>query len=177
MKNKKKWLWILLSVIVLAIVAAYFFGPELTSSGNMSDAQAQQGQSVEANLTTTTTIRPATDVSQVSAAGNIELVSQQAAVLQVDGIVIEVLVEVGDSVAAGNLLVALDTTELERAVQRAELNLSSSQAELDKLFEAAAPADIASAEASLASASCINLPKTNLPAIHFHPRCFLSPLT
>ncbi|MGC8879221.1 MAG: HlyD family secretion protein [Anaerolineae bacterium] len=101
---------------------------------------------------TTTPIRRATDTNSVSAAGNIELAAEYPVVLQVGGIVSQVAVQVGDVVAAGDLLIALDTTDLERAVTRAELNLSSAQAQLDKLREPADPAEIAAAEASLEAA-------------------------
>ncbi len=73
-------------------------------------------------------------------------------VLQVDGVVTQVAVEVGDQVAAGDLLVALDTTDLERALRQAELSLANSQAQLDKLLEPAEPAEVASARSSLVSA-------------------------
>jgi len=101
---------------------------------------------------TTTPIRAATDTNSVSAAGNVELAAEYPVVLQVGGIVSQVAVQVGDKVTAGDLLVALDTTDLERAVTRAELNLASAQAQLDKLREPADPAEIAAAEATLESA-------------------------
>jgi HlyD family secretion protein len=152
MKNKK-WIWISLAVIAILIVAGYFFGPNLfsMSNGDGTTAQAQEGQFDPANAPTTI-VRPATNTAQVSAAGNVEVASQYSAMLRVAGIVIEVAVEVGDAVEAGDLLVAMDTVDLERAVQIAQLNLASSQTSLDKLLEAADPAEIASAQASLASA-------------------------
>jgi HlyD family secretion protein len=55
-------------------------------------------------------------------------------------------------VAVDDLLVALDTTDLERAVAQADLKLADAQAQLDTLLEAADAAEIASAQASLASA-------------------------
>jgi len=120
-------------------------------TGSSATAQAQEGQ-LNAADAPTTIIRPATDTAQVSAAGNIEVASQYSAMLRVAGIVTKVMVEVGDTVKAGDLLVAMDTADLERAVQIAQLNLASSQTSLDKLREPADPADIASAQASLASA-------------------------
>ncbi len=150
----KKWIWISLVVIVILAVGGYFLGPSIVSmiGGNgASTAQAQEGQFDAANAPTTI-IRPATDIAQVSAAGNIEVASQYSAMLRVAGIVTKVMVEIGDTVKAGDLLVAMDTADLERAVQIAQLNLASSQTSLDKLREPSDPADIASAQASLASA-------------------------
>jgi HlyD family secretion protein len=154
MKNKKNWIWISLAAIAILIVVGYFLGPNLLSTingGGVTGAQAQDGRPDPANMPTTK-IRPATDIAQVSAAGNIEVVSQYSAMLRVTGIVVEVPVEVGNDVAVGDLLVAMDTVDLERAVERAELNLASAQAQLDELREAADPVDIASAQASLSSA-------------------------
>ncbi|MBN1219939.1 MAG: efflux RND transporter periplasmic adaptor subunit [Anaerolineae bacterium] len=147
--NKKKWIWISLAVIAVLIGVGYFLGPNLLS---MTSGANAQGVQPEAPDLPTTIIRPATDNAQVDAAGNIEVVSQYSAMLRVAGIVTEVPVEVGDEVAIGDLLVAMDTVDLERAVKRAELTLASAQAQLDELLEAADPVDIASAQASLNSA-------------------------
>lgn len=153
---KNKWMWITL-VLVALLGAGYYFRANLLwligeqSAGQVQAAQAQGNDSTQANETTVT-IRPATDNNQVSAAGNIEIANRQTAVLQVDGVVIELPVKVGDNVKAGDLLLALDTTDLERAVQRAELNLDISQTQLDKLQEPIDPAAIAAAQAALASA-------------------------
>ena len=153
---KKKWIWILVVGLAILAVAFYFRSDILQrvsgqQDGVVSAAQARSDRPDEANLATTT-IRPATDSAQVSAAGNIEVANQLSAVLQVEGIITEVPVEVGDIVSAGDLLVALDTADLERAVQRTELELETSQAQLDKLLEPSEAAEIAAARAKLASA-------------------------
>ncbi len=153
MKIKK--VWIGLVAIIALVGAGYFFRADIVSlingqTGAAAYAQEPGGEFDLENLTTT--IRPASEAAGVSAAGNIQLSSQRPVVLEVDGIVTEVAVEVGDEVAVDDLLVTLETTNLERAVQQAELKLADAQAQLDKLLEAADPAEIASAEASLASA-------------------------
>jgi len=103
--------------------------------------------------TVTTQIRTAADVtSQVSAAGNIQLSAQQFVVLETSGVVQEMAVRVGDEVAAGDLLAALDPADAEKAVERALLNLASAQLSLEKLYDETDPADIASAAADLESA-------------------------
>ncbi|MBI1880645.1 MAG: efflux RND transporter periplasmic adaptor subunit [Chloroflexi bacterium] len=147
MKSKK--MWILLAVVIALVGAGFFFRDSLAAlTGQRTAARSQAADQAES----TVTIRPATDSAQVSAAGNIALTSQQAVVLQADGIITQVPVKPGDEVAAGDLLVALDTIDLERAVQQAELDLAAKQAELDKLVEPAAPAEVVAARASLASA-------------------------
>jgi HlyD family secretion protein len=147
MKNKK--VWIALVAIIMLAGAGYFLRADIASliSGQTGSTSLAQ----ETDLATTT-IRSASEADQVSAAGNIGVSSQRPVVLQAEGMVRHVAVAVGDEVAAGDPLVALDTTNLERAVKQAELNLASAQAQLDELLEAADQAEIASAQASLASA-------------------------
>ncbi len=151
----KKLIWVLVIIIALAGVGYYFRDniSGIVGGGQearfTNTAQARDGAQAAPE---TTTIRPAANSSQVSAAGNIEIANQLPAVLQLEGLVAEVLVEVGDEVSAGDLLVALDTTDLERAIQRAELEFDVRQAQLDKLMEPSDVADIAAARANLASA-------------------------
>ena len=151
----KKWIWIFVIIIALLGVGYFFRDNLLQLTGGQEGgftAAAQTGSDQRGGENQATiTVRPATNSAQVSAAGNIEIADQISAVLQVEGVVDEVRVEVGDEVSAGDLLVALDTTDLERAIQRAEIALDVSQTQLDKLLEPAQPADIASARANLAS--------------------------
>ena len=128
MKSKKIWISLVVTIIVLG-VGFLFHSSLLALVGLQTTAHARTGN----QAVSTVMIRPASEVDQVSAAGNIALVGQQEVVLQVSGIVTQVAVQVGDKVKPGDLLVALDTTDLQRAVQQAQLNVDSSQAALDKL--------------------------------------------
>jgi HlyD family secretion protein len=157
MRNKKVWIG-LVALIVLLGAGFYFrtniIGLVTGQSGNRFRAQGQgQGQGSgffdPANLTM---IQPGNRAGQVSAAGNIALISQRSVVLQAGGAITQVPVKVGDVVAAGDLLVSLDTTDLQRSVDQAKLTLANAQVALDKLKEPADPAEIAAARASLASA-------------------------
>jgi HlyD family secretion protein len=153
MKSKK--LWIILAVVVVLAGGAFFFRDSLTGligGSSATTAQAQGEQQNQGQDDQTVTIRPAAEVSQVSAAGNIALASLQAPVLKVQGVIEEIAVEAGDNVEAGDLLVKLDTTDLARAVKRAEINLAEAENQLAQLKEAASLAEIASAQASLTSA-------------------------
>ncbi|MCB0185908.1 MAG: biotin/lipoyl-binding protein, partial [Caldilineaceae bacterium] len=91
-------------------------------------------------------------INDLSAAGAVELVSKRQVVMEVDGVVQEVAVTVGDWVAAGDLLIALDSAELARGVTRAEVDLATAQADLAKLQQGSDPGEIAVAEANLAAA-------------------------
>ncbi|OQY37287.1 MAG: hypothetical protein B6243_01020 [Anaerolineaceae bacterium 4572_5.2] len=139
--------------------AAFYFRSDIIGlvtggrSGETVNAQTP-GERGEIDLENiqTTIIRPADSMNQVSAAGNIAAVSERPVTLEASGVAQQVTVTEGDEVAEGDLLVALDTSDLERAVEKAQLSLDSAQASLDKLLEDADDADIASAQADLASA-------------------------
>lgn len=147
MKSKK--FWIPLTIVILLAVAGFIFRNNIFA---LASGQASSRNNTANLADSTTAIRPATDLTQVSAAGNIELASQQTIVFQVEGIVTEVAVDVGDKVATGDLLVAVDTTDLERAVELAKLNVAVNQSQLDALKEPPKPEDVAAARASVASA-------------------------
>ena len=108
MRNKK--VWIGLVVLIALLGAGFYFRTNIISlvtgqSSNRARGQGQgQGNGVidPANLTM---IQPGNKAGQVSAAGNIALISQRSVVLQAGGMVTQVPVEVGDVVAAGDLLV------------------------------------------------------------------------
>ena len=98
-------------------------------------------------------IRPADSLlGEVSASGNIDLVSRRAVAMQVDGEVREIAAKPGDVVAVGDVLLWLDTTELERDAHRARLSVDAAKNQLDQLTEAAEAADMAAAQADLAEA-------------------------
>jgi len=99
----------------------------------------------------TTTIRPATGVATISAAGNIDVITTTSVVFQVNGTVASVNVQAGDKVNTGDVLSTLDTTDLQRAERQAELNLTTSQAALQKITNPDPP-DVQAVQAQLASA-------------------------
>jgi HlyD family secretion protein len=68
------------------------------------------------------------------------------------GIVIELNVEEGDTVAAGDLLIKLDNAQQQVGVAQAQANLQRAQANLDQLLAGARTQEIAQAEAGLAAA-------------------------
>src|SRR5262245_42341096 len=119
---KRFFLWIIIIVIVAAVGVV---GGIMWSGGGLPGvSQANRGAAgAQTAITQTVEIRPADSViGRVSAAGNIALSSQQYVVLEVGGLVNSVQVNPGDQVQAGDSLLTLDTTDLERALRRAELN-------------------------------------------------------
>lgn len=151
--------------ILCAVVAGVAFGagfanfsgrigPEQTAAGRELAAIAEPvSETVPAVSIGTTLIRPADSaVDRVTAAGNIELADTQQVVARVNGYVDEVLVEVGDVVGSGDLLVALDRDDLRRAVDQARINLTSAELQLENLLAEASAAELAAAVAELKSA-------------------------
>ena len=84
--------------------------------------------------------------SLVSVTG--EVVPAEWAVLSIEtgGVVKNVMVEPGDEVEAGDLLVQLDTVDAELAIQEAEAQLANAQANLQQLRGQPRPVDVAAAE-------------------------------
>lgn len=68
------------------------------------------------------------------------------------GIISEINAGIGEAVKAGEVLAALDTTDLELAVKQAEIGVTQAQAQLQQLNEGPAAADVTAAQAALASA-------------------------
>jgi len=160
--SRKGWLFVLILAAVLA-VALYFFATatesgrqmlaSLTGGDTPASAPAAQGEDVLPEGMSTVQIQPAASMlGEVSASGNIDLVTLRSVAVEVDGAVDQVLVNPGDTVQRGDVLLTIATTELERDVRRAELSVEAAKTKLEQLTEAADPADIVAAEADLAEA-------------------------
>lgn len=89
----------------------------------------------------------------VSSSGNVAPQERVDLTFDAPGRVSQVAVEVGDTVQAGEVLAQLDTTDLEFAVQQAEINLQSAQLRLKKLQEPPDEADVEVARAAVSDAA------------------------
>ena len=85
----------------------------------------------------------------VSASGSVEPQARVSLAFEVPGRVAEVLVEVGDTVEAGDVLARLDSEQLALQVQQAEAALASAKAQLAQLQAGARPGEVAAADANL----------------------------
>jgi HlyD family secretion protein len=85
----------------------------------------------------------------INAVGTVELQSKYQVVLQSSGIVDDIAVEVGDVVKQGDLLMSLDTAELERGVEQAEINFETARLAFEELTKPPEDSDVAVAEANL----------------------------
>jgi HlyD family secretion protein len=138
-----KRLWQMGGIVV--VVAALSVGGYLKFSAQPANAASA------ANLNTAT-VQRGTLAATVNAAGNISAAQQVALNFQQTGVVQKVNVQVGAQVKAGQVLAALDTTDLQLQVQNAQVNLKIAQ---DKLAQAKSPntaQDIASARAQVDAA-------------------------
>jgi HlyD family secretion protein len=149
-QRKSQWGRWLLALVVLAAVGGggYYAATQWGLIGGTSTAAAQDGVSLPTVEIQSVEVLQ----SEVSASGNLALVSERSVALEVGGIVQEVPVGVGDTVQAGDVLVRLDTTDLERALAVAELNVENAKIGLEDVREPAAAAELAQAEAALQEA-------------------------
>jgi RND family efflux transporter MFP subunit len=107
-------------VVVIVAIAAWLFVPRLTASAASTTVNLQ-----------TATVRRGTLVATVSAAGNVAAPEEANLAFQTSGVVAKVNVQIGDQVKKGEVLMQLDPTDLELALQSAQANLASAQANYD----------------------------------------------
>lgn len=136
----KKLRWVIIVVVVLAIAggAYYFLRPKQSAAA--------------ATAYTTAPVRKGNLVVTVSASGSIAASRQTTLVFGTAGKVIEVLVQPGSVVKAGQKLMRIDATDAEANVAKARLSLATAENQLKKLQTGSTEADIAAAKASLRSA-------------------------
>lgn len=89
---------------------------------------------------------------ELNAVGAIEVKDERQVVLGTGGRVEQVLVEEGDRVGSGDLLIALDTIYLDWAVEQAEIGFETARIDFEELGELIEEADIELARAQLLQA-------------------------
>jgi len=142
MRKKRTWIFVGIGLVVALCLIGF-----LVVRNGITNVQTQiagAGDVVTAFVGDLSSGTTAT--GQVSARRTAQLT------LPTSGTVAEVTVQVGDRVEAGDTLLQLDTTELERAVANAEQSLIIQEANLASLQAPPSSAEVASAEASVASA-------------------------
>ncbi len=142
MRKKRTWMIIGVGVVLALCVAGGLF-----VRNQMSTVQAQLAGTGEVVTAFVGDLAAGT-----TATGEVSTRQSAQLVLPTSGTVAEVVVQVGDVVQAGDVLVRLDTAVLERAVTDAEQSLIIQEANLAALQEPATAVSIAAAEASVASA-------------------------
>jgi HlyD family secretion protein len=157
-----RWVGMVLGIILLLAVG--YFAAESGILASVLGQNTEGGAEVSAPnrpvastepgaLPSTVPLRSASSaVGMVSAAGNLALAAEQQVVVEVGGLVSELMVNVGDTVEAGDLLVVLDSQEAERAVEQALLDQVTAQTAYNDELDGGDPLEIAAAEATLRSA-------------------------
>lgn len=157
MKTKTKWglgRWLLTLIVLAAIAGGYYAVTQMGVLSQFGIGSTQTAAAPTGAASLPTVEIQSVDVLQteVSASGNLTLVSERSVALAVDGIVHEILADVGDQVAAGDVLLRLDTTDLERDLALAQLSVENAKLSLADVQEPATRAELAQAEAALQEA-------------------------
>jgi HlyD family secretion protein len=129
-------IWIGL-IIVLALIVGVFGYTRLRTSSAPPEEETSPVEQVE---------------SVIWASGKILPARRSALSFSIGGRVAEVAVEEGDEVKAAQVLVRLDSTTLERAVDQAEAALAVAQAQAAQVKAGARPEEIAAAREAVAAA-------------------------
>lgn len=140
---RNKW-WI--ALIVIVVVAAAVVGGVILRQRQMEAANA----ALEPGDVVTTFVGSLS--SGASASGRLEPRLQAQVALASAGRVSEVAVQAGDRVRAGDVLVQLETDDLERAVRQAENDLSIQETNLAELLKPPDVEDVAARRAAIEDA-------------------------
>jgi len=136
---KRSVLYVILGIVVVTAVVGAF---SLWSRQREQPEQEARSAVVERG----------TMLVAVSASGSVEPRSRVNLVFESSGEVVEVPVEMGDTVKAGDVLARLDTRQLALQVQQAEAALALVEAQLIQLRAGAQAEEVAAAEANLRAA-------------------------
>lgn len=138
--------------IIIAVVVVVFLG--LIAIRRYRLSQAGTSTSAASNSGSTETAQAFIGNLAASASASGRIVAKRSARLAfaLPGLVAEVMVRVGDQVAAGQELAFLNTADLLLNVAAAEQAVAIQEANLARLQAPARPSQIAAAEAALASA-------------------------
>ena len=137
----RTWSKVSISIVVLTLCAL-----SLAACGPLGSPKPQAAQAQAAP------VRRGTMVMAIDTTGNISARQEADLSFEVSGRLKGVYVERGDQVEAGQLLMELDTTDLETEVAKARLSLAISEAQLAKLRAGPTEAELAAARANLKSA-------------------------
>lgn len=135
--------FVMIAVILVLVAAGVYYGFERWR-GTGSAAAEPQGQIVS--------VERGHIEATVSATGLIQPKRQIRLSFKSGGRIATLAVEQGQRVAAGDLLAALETAELELQVRQAEIALQIAEERLAIAERGATPEDLAAAEANLKSA-------------------------
>ncbi len=148
-KKSKRTRWIVLAVVAVVVVAAVVW-----FVNERPLAQLRQSRALAADTGTDQIVTVFVGDLSAGATASGWLLPQREAhlALGMAGQVEAVYVEVGDQVKAGDILVQLEASSLERAVRSAEQTLAIQEASLAELRRGASDEEITAAQASVTQA-------------------------
>lgn len=138
---KRKTLYVIFGIVVIAAVAG----------GLIWRSRQQSARAARENLRSAVVERGDMLVT-VSASGQIKPAKQANLSFEAGGQIAEVLIEVGDEVQAGDVLVRLDAERPILEADRAKANLAAAEAQLAKLRAGAQKEEVEANEANLRAA-------------------------
>ncbi len=148
-KKSKRNRWIILAVVAVVVVAAVFWFVKERPLAQLQQRRALAADSGSSQFVTAFI----GDLSAGAMASGWLLPQREAHLaLGMAGRVEEVYVQVSDEVRAGDVLIQLEASSLERAVRSAEQSLAIQEASLTELHKGASEEQIAVSEAALESA-------------------------
>ena len=145
--TRNRWIILVVITAVLLIAGGVWF-----TQSNASGEETADTNTTAANGDAIVSVTRGDLASTASASGQLQAQRQANLSFTTPGLVTAVLVSVGDEAAAGDPLIQLSTTDLDRAVRTAEQTLIIQQANHDRLLQGASDLDTAVAQSALASA-------------------------
>lgn len=140
-----------------ATLATYQPGGTPESAGETVDVNEAENVAAEEPEVTAANVvsqsEPAEDAGALAYTGEIVADQQVAVTAEVAGQIVELTVDVGDRVAAGDLLVRIDSTTLAAQREQALAGLLAAQAQLDLLLEDPEASELEAARAAVNAAS------------------------
>jgi len=136
---KRTMLYVILGAVIVAAVAG--------AIGWWSRQTAPPGEEIRSAV-----VERGTVSVDVSTSGSVEPQARVSLAFEVPGRVVEVLVEMGDTVGAGDVLARLDSEQLALQVQQAEAALAAAESRLAQLQAGARSGEIAAVDANLRAA-------------------------
>src|SRR5579884_2402902 len=147
-RRPPRWRWALPVAVLLILIAAGL----LYWTGELTTLQRRLlGQSTAPVYQTTTVVR-SNVLEQVTATGPVAPAQTLPVSFKTNGKLVELDVQVGQTVKKGDVLAKLDTTDLQASLDQAKAQLAQQQANFEKLKAGATPEQIAAAQVAVQNA-------------------------
>lgn len=121
-------LWILALAVVLVIVAAFFTGWIPRSRQDATVVAENRQENSEKLVVNVVGVKRAEEKLEIELPANIQAVTEAPVLARADGYLKRRLADIGDRVAAGQLLAEIEAPELDQQVQQARAALLQAQA-------------------------------------------------